>query len=533
MYQPNGHWVVTKPVSGRLMYGDSGDGLFMRGWDGSYALLGVLHSFADIEVRYSFWERTDTQSPHYGWLRPYLGLPAVACGSVPTPAPGLPLPVVTPNKPPVAAFSYARQVGAGNLVRLDGSSSRDPDGTVNRWVWTSNGATLATGKAATISFGAVSSVGVTLTVTDSQGLTSAVSRVLSLANRAPTIASVSPASDAVVGSNTPTLSAQGRDPDGDTLSYQFRLTGPSVDVSSGWVGGVWTVPAHRLDPGTAYTWTVTVRDPSGLTASRSAFVRIAVLPTAAEAVATSTGTGYWQVATDGGVFAYGSAGFFGSLPGIGIRVSNIIGMARTPTDQGYWLVGRDGGVFAFGDARFYGSLPSLGIRVDNIVGMAPVQNGAGYWLVGSDGGVFAFGSAGFYGSMGGRPLNAPVEAISATATSAGYWLVARDGGVFAFGDAPFHGSMGGQPLNAPVIDIDTAPDGAGYWLAAEDGGVFAFGSARFHGSLAGQSLNGRVTSLAPTPSGGGYWLNACDGGIFAFGDAVFRGSNPTYGCRGT
>jgi hypothetical protein len=30
-------------------------------------------------------------------------------------------------------------------------------------------------------------------------------------------------------------------------------------------------------------------------------------------------------------------------------------MATTSTGKGYWLVASDGGIFTFGDARFYGS----------------------------------------------------------------------------------------------------------------------------------------------------------------------------------
>jgi len=65
--------------------------------------------------------------------------------------------------------------------------------------------------------------------------------------------------------------------------------------------------------------------------------------------ATSDGGGYWFVASDGGVFAYGDAGFFGSM---GAKHLNepIVGMASTPDDGGYWLVASDGGIFAFGDA---------------------------------------------------------------------------------------------------------------------------------------------------------------------------------------
>ena len=62
------------------------------------------------------------------------------------------------------------------------------------------------------------------------------------------------------------------------------------------------------------------------------------------------------------------------------------------------MVASDGGIFSFGDAPFYGS--TGGIRLAQpVVGMASVPNGSGYWMAASDGGIFAFGSAPFYGSV--------------------------------------------------------------------------------------------------------------------------------------
>ena len=87
----------------------------------------------------------------------------------------------------------------------------------------------------------------------------------------------------------------------------------------------------------------------------------------------------------------------------------IVGMAATPDGGGYWLVASDGGIFAFGDAAFYGSTGSLTLN-EPIVGMAATPDGAGYWLVASDGGIFSFGDAAFYGSGAGH-LSAPVVAI--------------------------------------------------------------------------------------------------------------------------
>ncbi len=34
----------------------------------------------------------------------------------------------------------------------------------------------------------------------------------------------------------------------------------------------------------------------------------------------------------------------------------VVGIAATPDGHGYWEVASDGGLFAFGDANFYGSM---------------------------------------------------------------------------------------------------------------------------------------------------------------------------------
>ena len=60
------------------------------------------------------------------------------------------------------------------------------------------------------------------------------------------------------------------------------------------------------------------------------------------------------MASDGGIFAFGSAPFRGSA-GATPLVQPIVGMARTATGNGYWLAAADGGIFSYGDAAFYGS----------------------------------------------------------------------------------------------------------------------------------------------------------------------------------
>ena len=232
--------------------------------------------------------------------------------------------------------------------------------------------------------------------------------------------------------------------------------------------------------------------------------------------------GYFEVAADGGIFAFGDAHFDGSMGGRPLNAP-IVGMATTPDGGGYFEVAADGGIFAFGDAHFDGSMGGRRLNA-LIVGMATTPDGGGYFEVAADGGIFAFGDAHFNGSMGGRPLNAPIVGMATTPDGGGYFEVAADGGIFAFGDAGFFGSMGGRRLNAPIVGMATTPDGGGYFEVAADGGIFAFGDAGFFGSMGGSHLNRPMVAMAATTDSEGYWEAASDGGIFTFGAAGFFGS---------
>ena len=239
---------------------------------------------------------------------------------------------------------------------------------------------------------------------------------------------------------------------------------------------------------------------------------------------TAPHQGYYTYESDGAVTGFGNDNFLNYLGDLSYTALNqpIVGMTVTPDGGGYWMVAADGGIFAFGDAGFYGSAGALPLNRP-IVGMAATPDGKGYWLVASDGGIFAYGDAGFYGSMGGQPLNRPIVGMAAH-PGGGYWLVASDGGIFAFGGAPFHGSTGNITLNQPVVGMTATPSGNGYWFVAADGGIFAYGDAGFYGSTGGQPLNAPIVAMAATPTGHGYWLVAADGGIFTYGDAPFDGS---------
>lgn len=149
----------------------------------------------------------------------------------------------------------------------------------------------------------------------------------------------------------------------------------------------------------------------------------------------------------------------------------IVGMSPTSTGLGYWLVASDGGIFDFGDAAFHGSLGNIKLNRP-IVGMSVTPDGSGYWMVATDGGIFQFGDAPFYGSLGNIRLNKPIIGMVSTPDGGGYWMVASDGGVFDFGDATFHGSTGNRQLSAPIAGL--VPNGSGYTLIGEDGQTYPF-----------------------------------------------------------
>ena len=247
-----------------------------------------------------------------------------------------------------------------------------------------------------------------------------------------------------------------------------------------------------------------------------------------------------------GVPATGNAASPPSYPSAAPAVS----VTRDPSSAGYWITASDGGVFSFGGAGFYGSMGGKPLNKP-IVGMAATPSGHGYWEVASDGGIFAFGDAGFYGSMGGKPLNSPVVGVAGTPTGKGYWEVGSDGGIFAFGDAVFYGSMGGKPLNAGVVSMTATPSGAGYLLVGADGGVFAFGNAVYAGritytppapTVSGNDLRTRIVQIARSQLGVHETANNCNPygpcepwcSLFATWDWQQAGVNiPRYGYAGS
>ena len=73
----------------------------------------------------------------------------------------------------------------------------------------------------------------------------------------------------------------------------------------------------------------------------------------------------------------------------------IVGMAASPTGKGYWLVAANGAVYAFGDAKGHGSASHL---ASTVCGIAPTLTGSGYWIADHAGTALSFGDAPVLGS---------------------------------------------------------------------------------------------------------------------------------------
>jgi len=243
--------------------------------------------------------------------------------------------------------------------------------------------------------------------------------------------------------------------------------------------------------------------------------------------------GYWLVGSDGGIFTFGSAQFFGSTGSLHLQ-RPVVGITPTADRGGYWLVASDGGIFAFGNAGFHGSIPGAGLNPAGsglprslnapIVGMVPSTDGGGYFMVASDGGVFAFGDAKFEGSCPGiGGCSGAAVAVVPDATGNGYWVMTSTGAVYTFGDAANYGQPGTQ--SSAITSAVATPNGGGYWILDAAGQVFPFGNATGMGSLPPGSAGALdpASAVFETSDGGGYWLVTALGKVANFGDAPFDG----------
>ena len=86
----------------------------------------------------------------------------------------------------------------------------------------------------------------------------------------------------------------------------------------------------------------------------------------------------------------------------GVPSKTGVGYAQTPNDLGYYILTSDGRIYTFGNAQFYGSVYNIpNAPVKTSVAIATTPDGGGYYVLTADGGVYTFGDANFLGSIAG------------------------------------------------------------------------------------------------------------------------------------
>jgi len=180
------------------------------------------------------------------------------------------------NVAPTAAFTETtNDLG----IAVDGSSSVDPDGTIASYAWTFADGGTATGPTATHTYAAAGTYDVTLTVTDNEGGTAALTKqvVATAPNVPPTAAFTSTAQDLDLSVDA----AGSSDSDGTIATYAWTFGDGST------AGGA--TATHQYAAGGSYDVTLTVTDNKGASTNLTKKVTVSPPNVAPAAVFISSG----------------------------------------------------------------------------------------------------------------------------------------------------------------------------------------------------------------------------------------------------
>jgi len=175
-------------------------------------------------------------------------------------APPNELPVANPGGPYTGTVDIA--------VQLDGSTSSDPDGTIESYSWDFGNGTTGTGATPTATYTEAGTFNVTLTVTDDAGATNSASttvEIVTAANESP-VANPGGPYNGTVDVAVQFDGSASTDSDGTIESYSW-------DFGNGTTGTGATPTATYTEAGT-FNVTLTVTDDAGATNSASTTVEI-------------------------------------------------------------------------------------------------------------------------------------------------------------------------------------------------------------------------------------------------------------------
>jgi PKD repeat protein len=178
------------------------------------------------------------------------------------------------NLPPVANAGLDFSVGQGSAAQLDGSGSRDQDGTIVSYAWELGDGSTGTGASVSHVYADDGAYTATLTVTDDDGASAADTVAVTVAN-APPVADAGPDE---TGNQLITFDFDGsRSSDSDGVVVLFDW-----DFGDG-TGVEGAVVTHAYGDDGTYTVTLTVRDDDGASATDTLTVIATNMPPVADA----------------------------------------------------------------------------------------------------------------------------------------------------------------------------------------------------------------------------------------------------------
>ena len=200
------------------------------------------------------------------------------------------------NQPPVANAGGPYSAAVGAPVTLNGSASRDPDGSIASYAWTFGNGTSGSGVTPSATYATAGTFTVTLTVTDNGGATNRASTTVTVTpNTQPPVANAGGPYSGTVNVAISFSGAASRDPDGSVVSYLWNF-GDGATAS-----GVTSM--HAYTAAGSYTVRLTVTDNDGLTNSASTTAQVSdgtgLQPPVAKAGGPYNGTIASPVAFDG------------------------------------------------------------------------------------------------------------------------------------------------------------------------------------------------------------------------------------------
>src|SRR2546426_1149757 len=153
------------------------------------------------------------------------------------------------GKPPIASFTANPNPAlVAATVTFDGSSSSDPDGAIVSYAWDFGDSTGGSEAMTTHAYPTFGTFNVTLTVVDNLGISNRTAQTITVGDRAPQITSSTPGlGPLTVGAGaTQTFTVIAWDPDGDALSYTWRVDGTVAGGNSSALNFVSGAPGTHI-----------------------------------------------------------------------------------------------------------------------------------------------------------------------------------------------------------------------------------------------------------------------------------------------